>query len=203
MDICPAPEINETTYEWCVRAFSVLHDRLGINVKVHGADGKLDDGQIFLFNHFARFETIIPQYIIHKATGGFCRCVAASELFEGGDSFAKFLWDVGAVPTNFPGLLSFLAAEIVRGHKVIVFPEGGMIKDRHVVDDEGDFGIFSPMDQAQRKLHKGAAAIALTLEIFKKRILLVHEVDDAPRSHRLWSGTVVAASSPLRRRRGR
>ena len=184
MDIRPAPEINETTYEWCVRAFSVLHDRLGINVKVHGADGKLDDGQIFLFNHFARFETIIPQYIIHKATGGFCRCVAASELFEGSDSFAKFLWDVGAVPTNFPGLLSFLAAEILRGRKVIVFPEGGMIKDRHVVDDEGDFGIFSPMDQAQRKLHKGAAAIALTLEIFKKRILLVHEVDDAPRLQR-------------------
>ena len=147
MDIRPAPEINETTYEWCVRAFSVLHDRLGINVKVHGADGKLDDGQIFLFNHFARFETIIPQYIIHKATGGFCRCVAAPKLFEGSDSFAKFLWDVGAVPTNFPGLLSFLAAEILRGRKVIVFPEGGMIKDRHVVDDEGDFGIFSPKDR--------------------------------------------------------
>ncbi len=184
MDIRPAPEINETTYEWCVRAFSLLHDRLGINLKVHGADGKLEDGQIFLFNHFARFETIIPQYIIHKATGSFCRCVAASELFEGSDSVAKFLRSVGAVPTDHPGLLSFLTAEILRGRKVIVFPEGRMIKDRHVVDDEGDFGIFSPTDKAQRKLHKGAAAIALTLEIFKKRILLVHEAEDTPRLQR-------------------
>ncbi len=184
MDICPAPKINETTYEWCVRAFSVLHDRLGINVKVHGADGKLEDGQIFLFNHFARFETVIPQYIIHKATGGFCRCVAAPELFEGSDSIAKFLWSVGAVPTDYPGLLSFLTAEILRGRKVIVFPEGRMIKDRHVVDNEGDFGIFSPRDKSQRKLHKGAAAIALTLEIFKKRILLVHEAEDTPRLQR-------------------
>jgi len=184
MDIRPAPEINETTYEWCVRAFSLLHDRLGINLKVHGADGKLEDGQIFLFNHFARFETIIPQYIIHKATGSFCRCVAASELFEGSDSVAKFLRSVGAVPTDHPGLLSFLTAEILRGRKVIVFPEGRMIKDRHVVDDEGNFGIFSPTDKAQRKLHKGAAAIALTLEIFKKRILLVHEAEDTPRLQR-------------------
>ena len=184
MDVRPAPEINETTYEWCVRAFSVLHDRLGINVKVHGADGKIEDGQIFLFNHFSRIETVIPQYIIHEATGQFCRCVAAAELFEGNETFAKFLWDVGAVPTDFPGLLSFLAAEILRGRKVIVFPEGGMIKDRDVVDNEGDFGIFSPLDQVQRKLHKGAAAIALTLEIFKKRILLVDEADDAPRLQR-------------------
>ncbi len=180
----PAPEINETTYEWCVRAFSFLHDRLGINVKVHGADGKLEDGQIFLFNHFARFETVIPQYIIHEATGTFCRCVAAAELFQGNETIAKFLWDVGAVPTDHPGLLSFLAAEILRGRKVIVFPEGGMIKDRHVLDEKGNFGVFSQMDQTQRKLHKGGAAIALTLEIFKKRILLVHEDGNLPRLQR-------------------
>ncbi len=184
MDVHPAPEINENTYEWCVRAFSVLHDRLGINIKVHGADDKLEDGQIFLFNHFARFETVIPQYIIHEATGAFCRCVAAGELFEDNETIAKLLWDVGAVPTDHPGLLSFLAAEILRGRKVVVFPEGGMIKDRQVVDEQGNFGVFSPIDQVQRKLHKGAAAIALTLEIFKKRILLVHQDNNLSRLQR-------------------
>ena len=184
MDARPAPEINENTYEWCVWAFSLLHDRLGINIKVHGADGKLEAGQIFLFNHFARFETVIPQYIIHKATGAFCRCVAASELFEANETLAKLLWDVGAVPTDHPGLLSFLAAEILRGRKVVVFPEGGMIKDRQVLDEQGNFGVFSPMDQVHRKLHKGAAAIALTLEIFKKRILMVHQNGNLPRLQR-------------------
>ena len=184
MDVLPAHEINENTYEWCVRAFSFLHDRLGINVKVHGADGKLEDGQIFLFNHFARFETVIPQYIIHKATGSFCRCVAAGELFEGNEAMARLLWDVGAVPTDHPGLLSFLAAEILRGRKVVVFPEGGMIKDRQVLDEQGNFGVFSPIDQVHRKLHKGAAAIALTLEIFKKRIFMVHQDGNLPRLQR-------------------
>ncbi|HJN23847.1 MAG TPA: alpha/beta fold hydrolase, partial [Rhodospirillales bacterium] len=105
-------------------------------------------------------------------------------LFKENETFAKFLWDVGAVPTDHPGLLSFLAAEILRGRKVIVFPEGGMIKARHVLDEKGNFGIFSQIDRVQRKLHKGGAAIALTLEIFKKRILLVHEDGNLPRLQR-------------------
>ncbi len=184
MVVRPGFEINESTYEWCVRALSLVHEHLGINVKVHDADGKIEAGQIFLFNHFSRFETVIPQYIIHQATGAFCRCVATSGLFEANETFAKFLWSVGAVPTNHPGLLAFLAAEILRGRKVIVFPEGGMVKDRRVVDDQGEVSIFSQSDQAQRKHHRGAAAIALALEVFKKRILLVHEDGDAPRLQR-------------------
>ena len=179
MDVRTGLEINERTYEWCVRAFSLVHKHLGINVKVHDADGKIEAGQIFLFNHFSNFETVIPQYIIHEATGAFCRCVATSTLFEGNGAFAKFLWGVGAVPTNHPGLLAFLAAEILRGRKVIIFPEGGMIKDRRVVNELGEVSIFSQSDQAQRKHHRGAAAIALALEAFKKRILLVHGAGDA------------------------
>ncbi len=184
MNVCPEFEINEGTYEWCVRAFSLVHERLGINIKVHDIGSKIEAGQIFLFNHFARFETVIPQYIIHEATGAFCRCVAAPELFESSERFARFLWGVGAVPTNHPGLLAFLAAEILRGRKVIVFPEGGMIKDRRVVDEQGEVSIFSPSYKAQRKHHRGAAAIALTLELFKKRILLVHESGDVSRLQR-------------------
>ncbi len=156
----PAFDINETTYQWCVRAFSFLHDRLRINIKVHDDDGHIEAGQIFLFNHFARFETVIPQYLIHEATGAYCRCVAAAELFEGNETFARFLWSVGAVPTDHPGLLPFLAAEILRGRKVIVFPEGGMVKDRRVLDEEGRFSIFSQIDRIRRKHHKGAAAMA-------------------------------------------
>ncbi len=184
MIVRPEFQINERTYKWCIRAFSFAHQRLGIRIKVHDADEKIEQGQIFLFNHFTRFETVIPQYIVHEATGAFCRCVASHELFEGNGTFAKFLWSVGAVPTNHPGLLAFLAAEILRGHKVIVFPEGGMIKDHRVIDDKGDVSIYSPTDKAQRKHHQGAGAIALTLEIFKKRILLVHQDADTSRLQR-------------------
>ena len=133
MSVNPALEINETTYQRCVGAFSFVRERLGININVHDAEGKVDAGQIFLFNHFARFETIIPQYIIYQATGAFCRCIAAGELFDGNEAFARFLWGVGAVPTDHPDLLSFLAAETLRGRKVIFFPRG-----RHDQGSPGD-----------------------------------------------------------------
>jgi esterase/lipase len=184
MNVRPELKIDKRTYQWCIRAISFAQQRLGIKVKVHDADDKIEQGQIFLFNHFTRFETVIPQYIIHEATGAHCRCVAASELFEGNDTFSNFLWRAGAVPTNHPGLLAFLAAEILRGHKVIVFPEGGMIKDRRVIDEQGEVSVFSPSDKIQRKHHQGAAAIALTLEMFKKRILLVQQDSDTSRLQR-------------------
>lgn len=178
------PEINTSTYQWCIRAFSFLKGSLGVKINCDAAPANIESGQIFLFNHFARFETVIPQYIIHQATGAYCRCVATSELFESSERFAKFLWGVGAVPNDHPGLLPFLAAEILRGQKVIIFPEGGMIKDRKVVEDDGSLGIFSPTANQSRKHHKGAAALALTLEMFKRRILSVHEAGETARLQR-------------------
>ncbi|HEX9462491.1 MAG TPA: alpha/beta fold hydrolase [Alphaproteobacteria bacterium] len=180
----PELAINEARYQWCVRAFSLVRHRLGINIKVHGHNSQIESGQIFLFNHFARFETVIPQYFIYQATSAFCRCVATHELFDANEGFAKFLWSVGAVPNTHPGLLPFLAAEILRGRKIIFFPEGGMIKDRQVVDDNGQFNIFSPSALIGRKHHQGPAATALTLELFKKRILSVHAAGDTARLRR-------------------
>ena len=171
----------QPTYDWCVWAFSVIKKRLGLNIKFHHDEGQIEAGQIFLFNHFARLETVIPHYLIHEASGAYCRSVAAADLFSGNERFAKFLFSLGAVPHDFPGILPFLAAEILRGRKVIVFPEGGMVKDRRVIDEKGEYSIFSPVARERRKHHSGAAVIALTLEIFKKRILAVHEAGEAER----------------------
>jgi esterase/lipase len=178
----PEMKINEPFYQWCVRGFTLLRRRVGMNISVHAEDGLIESGQIFQFNHFARFETIIPQYFIYQATGAYCRCVATHELFEGSDRFAKLLWGVGAVPNNHPGLLAFLAAEILRGRKVIIFPEGGMNKDRRIAAAPA-----LPFLETLRPQHghrNGAAALAVVLEIFKKRILSVHEAGDLQRLDR-------------------
>ncbi len=174
------------TYDWCVRAFSLVRKRLGINIRLHDEMNSFPGGDIYLFNHFARFETIIPQYLIHEATGGYCRCVAAGELFEGSEAFSKFLYGVGAIPHDHPRLLPFLAGEILRGHKVIIFPEGGMVKDRQVVGPSGEFSIFSPTAQKRRKHHTGAAVLALTVELFKQRVLSVFEKGEYDRLER-WA----------------
>ena len=176
--------INEMTYQRCVRAFSFLEKRLGLNIRMHGADDSIETGQIFLFNHFARFETIIPQYLIFKRTGAYCRTLGSPEFFTGNGGFAKFFLSIGGVPNNLDGLLPFMAAEILRGRKVIVFPEGGMIKDKRVIDDAGEYRVFSPTARAYRKHHKGAAAIALMLEVLKKRILSVQAARETARLER-------------------
>ena len=171
--------INEPFYKWSVRAFSLLRKRIGMKIDVHARPGVIEDGQIFLFNHFARFETIIPQYFIYQATGAYCRCVATHELFESSERFAKVLWGVGAVPSNHPGLLAFLAAEILRGQKVIIFPEGGMMKDRSMSAPRHT--NILRLFKAGGSHHQGAAALAVILEVFKKRILSVYEAGDTAR----------------------
>lgn len=158
------------TYDAAVRRFEMVEGYLGLNIKVHGEKDLLNKGQIFLFNHFARFETLIPPYILYRETKAYCRSVADHSLFTASKGLGKFLSEAGAVPNDLPGLLPYLAAEILRGRKVVIFPEGAIIKDRRVLDEKGQLGFFSPKHQAFRKHRKGAAVLAMILDIFKHRI---------------------------------
>mgnify|MGYP003640773213 CR=1 FL=1 len=173
--------IKKETYERCKKIFKGVEDNLGLNINVHADKNVLEEGQIFLFNHFARFETVIPPYIMYRETGAFSRIIADKDLFEAGEALPDFMRSAGAVPNNLPGLLPFLAADILRGRKVVIFPEGGMIKDRRVMDDDGRFRIFSRTAMEFRKHHRGAAILALTLDLFKRRIKDLHEDGDTTR----------------------
>ena len=177
-------EISPDTYRWCGKAINTVEERLGLKIRVHHDGDLFEQGDIFLFNHFARFETIIPPYIIYKKTGAYCRSVADSAIFTAGDTFAKFLKSIGVVPNNTPGLLPFLAAEILRGRKIVMFPEGGMVKDRRVLDDKGNYSIYSRTALERRKQHRGAAVLAHTLDIFKQRILYLEKKNDTARINR-------------------
>ncbi len=178
MDQLAEPQLSKATYDWSVRAFSTIKRLLSINIKLHHEVGQVDAGDIFLFNHFARFETFIPQYLIHQTCGAYCRSVAAAEFFEGDDAFANFLWSVGAVPNNHPRLLPLLAEEILHGRKVVVFPEGGMVKDRRVFDQRGRYSIYSPTAKQRRKHHSGPAVLALVLDFFKIMMRRAEEQGD-------------------------
>ena len=164
-----------STYDLCVRAFRTTRKLLKLNIKLHDdaqqpCHQTIEQGDIFLFNHFARFETFIPQYLIHAETGSYCRSIASSEFFE--DSrFAPFLRSIGVVPNDMPDLFPFIAKEILHGRKLVIFPEGGMVKDKRVVDDKGRFGIYSRTAMERRKHHRGAAVIALAVDAFKTALL--------------------------------
>jgi esterase/lipase len=164
-------DLNQQTYDWCVRIFDQVKKLLGVRIKLHHEQGQIEQGDIFLFNHFSRMETFIPQYLIFKETGAFCRSIAAAEFFRGDDRFAQLLRDVGAVPNDQPNLMAFLAVDLLKGRKVTIFPEGGMVKDRQVIDDQGNYSIFSRASQSRRKHHTGAGRLAIGLQIFKLAIL--------------------------------
>ena len=163
-------EINPATYRWSARLFSMLRRLFRINLKLHEAGNKLTEGDIFLFNHFARFETFIPQYFIYVETGAYCRSVAGADFFVEGDPFSNYLIGVGAVSNDHPRLLPLLAGEILRGRKVVIFPEGGMVKDRRVLDEDGDFSVYSRSAREWRRHHTGAAVLGLALDTFKHAV---------------------------------
>ena len=176
--------INQKTCARFIGSFETVRKYIGLNIKVHHDEGIMERGQIFLFNHFARFETFIPPLVLFQETGAYTRSIADHQLFKGNESLSGFLRDVGAVPNDLPGLLPFLAAEILRGRKIVIFPEGGMVKDRRVMETDGSFGVFSPTANQRRKHHRGGAVLALTLDIFKWRIRTLFERNDMERIER-------------------
>ncbi|MGH8552095.1 MAG: alpha/beta fold hydrolase, partial [Methylococcales bacterium] len=163
-------EITPSTYEWSVRLFRTLKKLLSVNVKLHSENSAIEAGEIFVFNHFARFETFIPQYLIYEATGIYCFSVAHREFFANDDVLSKYLASVGAIPHDHENLLPILTRQVLQGRKIIIFPEGGMIKDRQVMDSTGEYSILSRSTQKRRKQHTGASVLALGVHILKKCI---------------------------------
>ncbi len=186
-DLGKSLEINQSACAWTIRAMSAIKARLRVNINLHEHNGRLHAGQIFLFNHFARFETFIPQYLIYQETGAYCRSVASPEFFAEDKVFSKYLLGLGAVPNDHPGLLPFLATEILKGRKIVVFPEGGMVKDRRVIDQNGEYSVYSRIANKRRKHHAGMAVLASTLDAFKVGIEEIVRSGDTEQLER-WTG---------------
>lgn len=163
-------DFKQRYYKLSGYVLSLLTKVLKVNIALHADPAQIVAGDIFLFNHFARFETFVPPYLIYKHAHVMSHSVASPEFFRGNDAASKLLRGLGAIPSDYPNLFPFLGAEIIRGRKVIVFPEGGMVKDRRVVDRRGHFSVYSRAAKERRKHHVGAAVIAQGLEIFKEAV---------------------------------
>ena len=167
-------DLNQPSYDWCVRIFDRVKNLLKVRFRLHHEVHQLDEGDIFLFNHFARAETFIPQYLIYHHHGGYCRSVASSVFFKEDSRLSKLLLDLGVVPNDHPDLMLLLAIDILRGRKIVIFPEGGMVKNRQVVDERGRYRVYSRSAQQHRAHHTGAARLATGLQIIKSAIKQHH-----------------------------
>lgn len=173
--------INRAVYGGAMQAMGLLEERLGLRINLTGNRQSLHEGDIFLFNHFTRFETAVPPYLIFRETGALCRTIAHHDLFEVSPYLSQFLKNMGAVPNNAPDVLPFLAAEVLRGRKVVIFPEGGMVKDKRVLDASGRYGVWSPSSHMWRKHHRGAFVLAQMVDILRlhlRRLITDGKTDD-------------------------
>ena len=170
-------DIDKDTYERSVKIFRSLKNLLKVNIKLHAED-QIQQGDIFLFNHFSRFETFIPQFLIYEETGAYTCAIASSEFFKGDSVLASYLNKVGVFPHNHAHLFPILCAQILRGRKVIIFPEGGMVKDRKVLDKHGRYSVFSRLTGQRRQHHTGPAVLAQGLEAFKATIRNTYSAKD-------------------------
>jgi len=173
-------DIDINAYEWSVRLFRSVKKVLSVNLKLHATD-QVEKGDIFLFNHFSRFETFIPQYLIYEKTNRYSCAIASAEFFKKDTALAKYLRHVGVFPHNHPRLFPILAEQVFRGRKVIIFPEGGMVKDRNVVDEQGHYRVFSRISGQKRKHHTGPAVLAQGIETFKAAIRNAYRSKDIER----------------------
>jgi len=162
-------DIDVTTYDWSIRVIRSLTKMLKVNLKLH-ADKQGLEGDIFLCNHFSRFETFIPQFLIYEETGDYCCAIASSEFFINDTVFATYMNNIGVIPHDHQNLFANLARQVFLGRKIIIFPEGGMVKDRRVLDNQGNYSIYSGITGERRKQHTGAAVLAQGIEAFKATV---------------------------------
>ena len=163
------PDIDTTLYNRSVKLFSAVKNLLSVKFELH-ADTQVLQGDIFLFNHFSRFETFIPQFLIFEKTGAYSCAIASGEFFNEDNVLSNYLKQVGVFPHDHPHLFAMLAGQILRGRKVIIFPEGGMVKDRRVIDKKGEYSIFSRITGNRRKHHTGPAVLGQGVEALKAAI---------------------------------
>jgi esterase/lipase len=159
-------DIDKNLYNRSVRVFNTVKKVLSVKMKLH-AETQVQHGDIFLFNHFSRFETFIPQFLIYESTGAYSCAIASGEFFRSDSVLARYLERVGVFPHDHDRLFSLLTSQILRGRKVIIFPEGSMIKDHKVIDEKGNYSIFSRTTGIRRKQHTGAAVLAQGVEAIK------------------------------------
>jgi esterase/lipase/1-acyl-sn-glycerol-3-phosphate acyltransferase len=159
-----------TMTKWALDLASRL---IKADVRLHNAEVvKPEDSIIFVVNHFTRLETMLLPYVIYKNTGLEVWSLASAALFKG--RIGNYLRSTGTVSTADPDRDKVIVKSLLTGaHPWIIFPEGRMVKDKKVINIEGEFEVYS--DEGRRPPHTGAAALALRAEFFRHKIRCLAE----------------------------
>jgi esterase/lipase/1-acyl-sn-glycerol-3-phosphate acyltransferase len=160
------PPINSRNHNLTLFLLRRLESSLDVRIQLHGLTDQLDmGGGIIVANHFTRLETFVVPFVIHRATKIILRILASHVLF-GNKTFGDYLMSIGALPTNHPNKYELIARDILHGGWWLIFPEGGLIKDRRVIE-KGRLNVTTDAGQVRRRPRSGAAILAMTVQRYK------------------------------------
>ncbi len=168
-----ASTVALTMTKWSLDLASQL---IRADVRLHNHETIQDDmAIIFVVNHFTRLETLLLPYVIHKHTGKEIWGLAAADLFKG--RLGKYLQSTGTVSTADPDRDRIIVHSLLTGeHPWMIFPEGAMIKDKKVVDPEGEFSVYN--SGIRRPPHTGAAVLALRAGFYRHKLACLADRPD-------------------------
>jgi len=160
------PPINYRNHKLTLFMLRRLESNLDVHIRLHGLTDQLDmGGGIIIANHFTRLETFMVPFVVHRATNMILRILASQTLF-GNKAFGDYLMSIGALPTNHPNKYELIARDILHGGWWLIFPEGGLIKDRRVIE-KGRLNVTTDAGQVRRRPRSGSAILAMTVQRYK------------------------------------
>ncbi|ETW92739.1 MAG: hypothetical protein ETSY1_42350 [Candidatus Entotheonella factor] len=160
------PPINTRNHNLTLFLLRRLESSLDVRIRLHGLTDQLDmGGGIIVANHFTRLETFVVPFVVHRATNIIIRILASHVLF-GNKTFGDYLMSIGALPTNHPNKYELIARDILNGGWWLIFPEGGLIKDRRVIE-KGRLNVTTDAGQVSRRPRSGSAILAMTVQRYK------------------------------------
>nr|QEO32861.1 hypothetical protein [Candidatus Entotheonella sp.] len=160
------PPINARNHNLTLFMLRRLESHLDVRIRLHDLTDQFDmGGGLIVANHFTRLETFVVPFVVHRATNITLRILASHVLF-GNKTFGDYLMSIGALPTNHPNKYELIARDILQGGWWLIFPEGGLIKDRRVIE-KGRLNVTTDAGQVRRRPRSGSAILAMTVQRYK------------------------------------
>ncbi len=157
-------------------SLSLIEKLIASRIRVEGAGRVPAEGPIlFLCNHFTRFETFILPWLLDRHTKRYVHNLAHHALFHG--RFGDYMRAIGARSTKETGIKKSITGDLITGHHDwIIYPEGSMIKDKHVWHSNR-FQLDAP--DRHGPPHTGSALMALQAALVRQQYLAAWRKQDS------------------------
>ena len=166
--------MNRFAFQFSTYSLKTLSGFSRARIHLKGAESIPDGSVIFCANHFTRIETIFLPYHIHGITRKQVWSLATQELFKI-PSLEKILHQLGAVSIHDPNRDNLILETLLSGKfHWIVFPEGMMVKNKKLVDEDA---FFLKDGERIRTPRTGAALMALRCAFFRERLRRLQDVN--------------------------